>query len=153
MLTRLKITEACKQCILLSETQYIAIVGAHGSGKSTLIQSLFEEGFLKHEITLSLKDTFPESIPDGITTLIIDDDRTIDEEKSKIEAIGFDGKVIFTILEPIYDDDTTLYEVPTVSFREYCEERGTRIDMSEVMSGTAPIETLNLLKDEYLSLG
>lgn len=138
----------------------ITIVWEKNIGKTTFLwlveeQERFSERNTEHiakEDILGGMNITPDSTTD---TLIIDGDISLDIStiRTFIEPYQSIDTIIFTSEQPIYEEDVSVFFLPGISFREYSEANDFPINVGELMSGTADIESLNVQKDAYIHLG
>lgn len=150
-----------KEILLTSEKQFIVLVGWYAAGKTHLLESLRDDGTLDENTTLFI-DTDNTSIEDALlqakedtTTIVIDSEHGINDTsfRSFIESFSYDYRVILTSEEQIDDERVVNFSLPYITFREYAETLWIMINTTDIMSGTADIDRINIAKDEYISLG
>jgi predicted AAA+ superfamily ATPase len=156
LLPRTKLIEEFRELLSLNERQYIALVGPSGSGKSTFIELLQNAWILDSTITeyANSLDISTFQIPKP-KTLVFDstDISDISDIRTFIESNLLDSRIIFTTGSKGIEDDVSYFEIPWISFREYAEWYGYPVDIGAILSGTASIEKLNTLRDEYIHVG
>lgn len=55
------------------------------------------------------------------------------EIKNLLDKYHIEGKIIFKANEELSDSDTEYFQIPNISFRDFSEEHGAKIHMSDVL--------------------
>ena len=156
ILPRTKLVWEFRELLTHSEHQYIAIVAPSGWGKTTFIEILREADIFDTESTLYIStldiNSFSNPKP---KTIVIDSDVNISfsDIRTFIESNMLDSRVIYTTEFQESSDEIDIFIIPWISFREYAEWCGQRVEIGEILSGSADITWLNQLRDEYIHLG
>ncbi len=156
LLPRTKLVEEFQKIFLANEHQYIAIVGASGSGKSSFIELLQNTWILDSATTEYANSLDIDSFQIQKPKTIVFDSSSISDIsyiRTFIESNLLDSRVIYTTEKKWIDTNVTYFILPWISFREYAEWSGTPVDVGAILSWTANIDRLNTLRDAYIHVG
>jgi predicted AAA+ superfamily ATPase len=159
--SRTKAIESLKELLSSTESQYIAITGPKGIGKTSFLSLLKENEVFSDDTTewifldqwANIEDY--ELVNSTPSYIIFDSDVwvKIDDIRTFIVSHLLDSRVIFTNESTIHESDITSFPLPGISFRDYSEANEYPINVGEIMSGNADIDILNQLKDAYIHTG
>ncbi|MBC7503452.1 ATP-binding protein [Candidatus Gracilibacteria bacterium] len=158
---RTKLIEKFSESFTGNNSQYIALVGGIGVGKTTFIEllqrSLVLSGYVVESIFVTNEFPLESAIianPDS-NLIIIDSDNSLDISviRTFIEFNSPESKVLFTSELSIETDDVENFTVSGISYREYAEGMGEIVDVGSIMGGIADIAKQNELRDTYIHLG
>ena len=161
MILRTKHIEALKELAESSSSRYIAIRGEDAVKIEEFLHEMKWSGVFHSEhieaISLSKLENHPSMKPDTkyivITGGVIEN---LSHFQTIIEPLLHENIVwVFFAawIDFVWDEESELYTLPPLSFREYAEYRWSPIDISLVMRWGADIGWLNLLRDEYIKSG
>ena len=161
MIYRKKYIDLFHKAIQDTTHRYLALVWPYGIGKSTFLHEceqfdVFGDEWHYQHIDIKKGDTLAQyDIQDGVKILIIDSLKNLEisEIRSFIKPLSSKIKVVFTYEWEIYDDDITLFRLPTIWLREYLEHETGSISISDIFSGDIDIERLNKFRDIYIKNG